>query len=338
MSNKFFNVLIPYNYSHAHRSHPDLAHACTEIELPKPLIDRPGEYKLVVSKFRVPTSQLPIASFPIPTQARVSNGRYRTSLGVRWRYPNGECGEIVNVYFTSARDAKRTPRFQMGAKGRVRYDETDPIFYIHSHQHLVDMLNDALEQVVPAFCSCTVEIGDDEKIAISVLTDEENNGGYPEFSPEVWPYLGRGFNIRYMEDRYFYHMYNEGDGGYVTKQDYATLVTWNKCHTILICGQGLPTVAEFFPNMASQNPYEQQCTEPVLSMFLPIPAKAGDMQSDVVYVNQHLAESDLITMNGETPVQKFKIAIHWSDDQGIIHPLYITEGEMATIRLAIVKN
>ena len=116
--------------------------------LARPLINNPSEWDVLINKFKIDTFSIPITIVKLKEYQPVrTDGKYLTDYNVQ---------VIHNSYVYSApcyfkpehqSPDSNPPVVSTREDGQVKYDNTHETFFVYSYQHIIDMINDAIEKV-----------------------------------------------------------------------------------------------------------------------------------------------------------------------------------------------
>ena len=253
--------------------------------LARPLINNPSEWDVLINKFKIDTFSIPITIVKLKEYQPVrTDGKYLTDYNVQIIH-NGYVYSAP-CYFKPEHQSpdSKPPVVSTRDDGQVKYGNTYETFFVYSYQHILDMINDAIEEV-------SQEAGLDVDYAhfgISSRTDllsftfgQDFTGhemtGYEAlgaryskifrsttattatmneekpvllFSPNLEEFIGKGFRIkRWPGNNYFYL---DPELGMFQYQEYPTIGNWNICNAILITSSSLPVQSEYYPHSHSR--------------------------------------------------------------------------------------
>ena len=116
--------------------------------LARPLINNPSEWDVLINKFKIDTFSIPITIVKLREYQPVrTDGKYLTDYNVQIIH-NGYVYSAP-CYFKPEHQSLDTTPLVVNTRedGQVKYDNTHETFFVYSYQHILDMINDAIEEV-----------------------------------------------------------------------------------------------------------------------------------------------------------------------------------------------
>ena len=116
--------------------------------LARPLINNPAEWDVLINKFKIDTFSIPITIVKLKEYQPVrTDGKYLTDCNVQVIH-NGYVYSAP-CYFKPEHQSPDTNPSVVSIKedGLVKYDNTEEAFFVYSYQQILDMVNEAIEEV-----------------------------------------------------------------------------------------------------------------------------------------------------------------------------------------------
>ena len=115
--------------------------------LARPLIERPADWDVLINKFKIDTFSIPITIVKLKEfQPLRGNGSYETDYTVFLRVGLDEYS--ATCMFTPEQNKDVKPSIvRVREDGYVKYDNTGETFFVYSYEHILDMINNAIEDV-----------------------------------------------------------------------------------------------------------------------------------------------------------------------------------------------
>ena len=247
--------------------------------LARPLINNPSEWDVLINKFKIDTFTIPITIVKIREYQPVrTDGKYLTDYNVQVIH-NGYVYSAP-CYFKPEHQSPDTtpPVVATREDGQVKYDNTHETFFVYSYQHILDMINDAIEEVCAEagldgdcphfgmsnesyllYFTFGIDFTGHEITGLDVMGIRKYNFATRAtqaatmneekpvllFSPNLEEFIGKGFRIkRWPGNNYFYL---DPEIAAIQYQEYPTVGNWNICNAILITSSSLPVQPEYYP-------------------------------------------------------------------------------------------
>ena len=352
-----YNINIQYT-----RGGPDhkLTSAAVFSEcLARPLLKNPSQWDVTINKFKIDTFSIPLTIVELQDyQPLTPDGTYLTDYWVYLEY-NG-ITYFAQCVHNPERKVHASPRVMHVKEedGTVKYDNTDPTFFVYSYQHFLDMINGAITDVchqagLDAHVPEITFDPDTQRINVAyteLFRQDISNPAILSFGKNLEKYVGKGFRCTWTYDDNYGYMFNHYIRGNVTyiQQEYSTVTSWNICNAILITSSSLPVQPEYYPihsadgDLVHDHPgaseYTNMSNLSVLSVYYPNATKAGDMSTSVYYSTDNIANGDRISLRGTTPINRMDVQIYWADVYNNLYQLHLPENGQASIRLVFIKK
>ncbi len=117
-------------------------------------------------------------------------------------------------------------------------------------------------------------------------------------------------------------------------QAYNNITYWNSLRRIVITTNTIPIVQESVP-VGDRNT-GAAATLPIISDFIPQLTTGGDSRTIAYYTPT--AQYRLADMIQDQPLQKIDLKLFWSDKDGNLYPIYISQFQQANIKLGFFKK
>ena len=342
--------------------------------LAAPLLDNPGEYKMMIQKFAIDGEGIPISIIELKNPQTIKTQNWETIHNV---YVVNSTGQVAtaNVLFNSF-IFPNTPPMPVKKEGTMGYyNNRDKYFFVYTYTHLIRSINDALSkaynqlfpsipyppffQYDPISQLITFKV---PNAVFAVSPPAINANIY--FSMPLRKYVGEGFAGSFIspgqipginENVYSIILTTNGindpqtDATYLAiPQEYVSITSFSTTNAILIQSRTIPVRKEHFPSNYHQfsltnnsSNQEEQYTNmnafPILSVFYPHSSSAGDFRGKIIYSNDSLMSGDLIDLQGNAPLSEIQIGVYFTDNFNNVYPLPLLPGKTVNIRLAFVK-
>lgn len=344
------------------------------VNFTKPLINKANDYKLLVQKFNIDTSYLPAAICEIKNPQSLKTENWETIYNVYMRYNNIVYSK--NVIFNTRNKPNHPPIPLKKENDLYYYDNKDPYFFIGDASYFIRKINQALEEclnVIPNKPTSNPPffIFDSNSQLLSLYSESqyyntfnqnhievffnvslvnfvcEGFAGYFQYPGSIQNINETVFQITIQNKKINIQTINNIDYIVVT-QDFSATSSFSQVNSIVLISDTLPVKKEYFP-MNNNNcllfsdkqdftMYDNLLSLPIICIFHPISNKLGDMQTKIIYSNQNINNSDLISLTNNEEINKLHIKICFTDCYNNIYPLYLLPGKQLSIRLAFIKN
>ncbi len=117
-------------------------------------------------------------------------------------------------------------------------------------------------------------------------------------------------------------------------QSYNNITYWNSLRRIVITTNTIPIVQESVP-VGDRNT-GAAATLPIISDFIPQLTTGGDSRTIAYYTPS--AHYRLADMMQDQPLQKIDLKLFWSDKDGNLYPIYISQFQQANVKLGFFKK
>lgn len=129
---------------------------------------------------------------------------------------------------------------------------------------------------------------------------------------------------------------------YQITQEWCAFSYWCDFTSLMLTVTNLPVRMEYIPNNAINNPAisanfsANSNQSPILTDFVPDVQKPGDLQNKFIY--NPTGPYRLIDLLGQQAVKNFDIQVWWVDRFNNLNPLYISAGQVCTIKMSFFKR
>jgi len=342
-----------------------LNYAEFRIERTIPILDRPKDYYLTISRFTVPVLDTPLLMCPIAGTGYVGVGPPPpaidvTPFTVTLTYSGTDFQQtLVWVTRNPTAPVPTTP-------GAI--DVYHPYYYaMYTYDHFVEMVNIAFTN---AFNS----------LKASFPGAPPTEAPYIIYNPETelfslvcqYLYVGAGTIDIFVNDELLTYLGNidgtfhgrnttagkdfeftiiDNDNGYAKpggtipipplnptylqfEQEYPSLDVFNSFFDLIFTTGTLPIVREWTQTNDPQNLEPTQIS--LITDFQPLLSEAGDIRSAIAYYPS--GPYRLINLTGNTPLRNFDIKLWWKDKQGRLYPLTIPYKQTVSIKFLFIKK
>ena len=253
----------------------------------------------------------------------------------------------------------RAPVQDTRKDGWFKYDNTSEVFFVYSYQHILDMINETIEEVcADAYIESALYFTYDSRtqlISVQYSSDFDQlsmeEAPILSFSSNLEEFVGKGFRCQRTSKEWFNHKLESSTYQavpfYLT-QEYSTVGNWNICNAILITSSSLPVQPEYYPvhshdgdlihHHTGGSEYLNMGSLQILAVYYPNASKPGDMSTSVYYSSDNIANGDRISLRGSTPINRMDIQIYWADVYNNLYQLKLPENGQASIRLVFIRK
>lgn len=352
----YFNIVMPY------KPVGGLSPAIYRQELSEPLIMNPSEYYIAITRFTIPTSNIPIFIAEIQPFPNVNLNN--TVYSVTLTYGAFSSGQTFIQYVTHDINSPQS----LPLTASHPYADKTPYYYIYTYTDFLDMINAALITALTtlkglvgapiALATAPYFIYDTTTEKISLIADSTFYDlilatpikfyvNYKLFSfLDGFPTFFYGNNLPNGLDFQF-EIHQLGNNWYPIPnvavplpstllsltQQYNTLSDWNSFKSLQLVTNLLPVVQEYTPQVGNQSDVN---LVGILKDFEPIIELGPEGRTTVQY--QINSPYQLINLIGKVPLTKVDIQIYWTDQFGNQYLLDIPYNQIVTIKLVFIKK
>lgn len=314
-----------------------------------PILVNPSQYKMTVARFSIPTIAVPLFQFPTNPNGTPNNTAFNVSIsyGVNTQvayvnYLSQEyinVGDIQNAVFSynnfllmvntalSAAFVALTPKPITATPPYFAFDATTQLISLYCSIDYLDFY--------PFNTPTSMHIG--MNLALFKYFegfDVNYYGQQPgDFNEVSFVVTKTGFNGNKTIDNPTSNVYPVLTNGYVMQCEFKNVSLWDALRKITFTSNTLPVVQEFYQSNTPSG--SGSVTRAILTDFEPIIGEAQDARSYQQYQAQLYRWIDL---NGTEPLKTIEFAINWTDDMGIIHPLFLPPFSTMDIKILFQRK
>lgn len=364
----YYNIMISNNIN----STIDELPAISNDSRTQPIIDKPSEYYLTVTRFSLLGYNIPIMEFPI--KAGISQNNPNLSIFTVSTEYNGMVNTQPVIFKSYVQHATAPVPPSLNPPSYTAPDS--PYYYVYEYHHMLDMINNAMATSVSGLTGATgtpppfFTYDDNQLISLVAPQQYYDLGGYGATggTGTIKVYCNY-YLFNYLQsipvyawgktldnDRNYQFLLNDnhnnifgpttyspnlaGNTGFIKlTMEFNTLNNWSTLSSIVILSNSLPIRKEYVPinNINNNNQTSSQNNfRSILTDFIPLLEKNGDNRSHFVYYPS--AQYRLINMLGDNPIYNIDIGIYWQDRNNNLHPIIINRGQSASVKLAFLKK
>jgi hypothetical protein len=116
-------------------------------------------------------------------------------------------------------------------------------------------------------------------------------------------------------------------------QEYVALSVWSDFKQLVFTSGAIPSVPEY---SESRDSVSAIAFQPIVTDFEPLFSLPGDSRSELQYFPT--GPYRLLDLNGTTDLRKIDIQVSWKDDRGVLRPILLQQGKVATIKLLFIHR
>lgn len=345
---------IYYNVSVRKQEKKAFSPASFNISRTAPIIQKPSDYELTITRFNIPSRNIPIFVW--------GSGNYQPEPSL----PNYNPNSKVNKYFIT---------FSYGGVDVTQALEFIPngaaSFYgdaIWIYQQMVDIINQALSKLfwsdyptntvrrfptAPPTQPPFLYLDETTKLFTVKFEDTYNTGtdflGGTPATPTIEIYFNSpfldlfgGFNVlsNPTDPIKTYQILVRDDGNntnafnpnipvgqiYMT-QEYVTLASWTDLKSIVFTSDTIPLVSELQPTIKDD-------TRRILTDFIP----NAEIRDDTYFQYNAFGFKRYYSLYGSSEIYTLNLNIYWEDKTGELFPIYIDGDQEASIKILFQKK
>lgn len=344
------NVYLNVVFNHDDNAGNSATPATYNVTRSQPVLTKCNDYYCSVIRFDIPLDQIPLFIMPTLGQANINVtpliiGMYRLTDLV----PQPE--NIVYI-----------PKNPYPVPATPQQALTSPYFYVYSINHMLEMVNFALEASfqsaypLASVLDAPQFVYDASTELISIYYTKNfiqvidpGKQSYIFMNNELATFLD-AFNFRSFGDNQpngvdFDIAFDELPSNsyvdpvttteyFITTQEYNVIPMWSQLRKILITSSSLPIATEYI--QINNGDPSQNVNMAVLTDFILSFNQAGESRSLAVY--NPTSQYRLIDMISESPLYNIDIRIYWIDRLGNTIPLLLSVYQQASIKIAFLKK
>ena len=306
------------------------------------IVDNPSDYYLSLVRWSLPAYNLPLNIMPIQSGSS-TDSEYSVTLEF-----NGDI-QPINIQYISRNAVTPTT------------DQSSIYFWMFTYQHMVDLINTALDSAFSALAAPPIGstapylIFNPESNLFSLIAQttfydltlatpikiwfnsklyELFNGLPSNFPNEILQLDGRDAQI--LVNDYHNNLYNEPISApvfpplfYEIKQNFKSISTWTAVKQIIFETQLIPINSEY--TSVSNNSFKK-----ILTDFEPIKSSDQDVRTLLQYFPQ--GQYRLVDLVGTNPQYNIDLIASWLDIYGNVHKVSIPYLHQMTAKLLFVKR
>lgn len=345
----------------------DLTPAIYNVTKSQPIIQNPKEYYCSVIRFDIPLNLIPLYIMPIiPNQANPNLTPMQITISFQGTDFTESLIYVSDNLFASA-PTQNLPDVQV----------ITPYYYVYSFQNLIDSLNTALSTAYAAFGvafpaapqvianSIPYFVFDPQTQLISLIVDNSwattganealitvnsflnnyllafrykinANASFTANAEFSFVIEDKGNNICNAEG--FYDIAVPANNNHLKfTQEYSNMNYWISLRKILVTSSSIPVLNEYVPGFNSTGTQNSSAaSQPILTDFVPQIQNSQDSRSIAYYVPT--SQYRLLDMISSQPLKDLNLQLFWVSKAGGIYPIYISNMQEASIKIAFLKK
>lgn len=358
----YYNIAIPGTNA----ALSNIVPAIYQEQLNQSIVNNPRDYYMAIVRFSIPTISIPILIFtpqPYPNVTQPNLGIYSVTL----EYNGNFSPETFVQYVTT--DPDSDPPIPPTAQNI--YWTRNLYYYMYNYVDFLTMINAALVQAfftIPGFpplgSTAPFFIFTPETQLISLVADQDFydlslatpikiyvNYSLQRFLdgiPAIFylkAILGRDTQFLVQDTRNNTYLLPNKPARpppmsayyLIMTQNYNTLSDWNSFKSLQVVTNLVPIKNEYVPSaQIQQNNAGTLNLVGVVTDFEPILDRGAESRTTVQF--QLNGPYRLINMNDLNPLSKLDMSVYWTDEYLNRYLLYITEGQVLTIKIVFIKK
>ncbi len=341
--NIYYNII--FNHNNVNGEIPTIAQYSFTNTIP--ILNKPDDYYCSIIRFSIPLSEVPLYIMRIvPNQGNPN----LTPMIIGIKYNN-------NYYY---QNIVYSPDNNLPVPVQNQPSQViTPYYYVYSYQNLLNAINSALVTQYAAFVTANPGAPQASPNVAPFIYYNPTTKLFSLVIEQSWATTGSNqallygnellFNYLDAFETYFYgfnqpngldysfQIYNDPSNlsgtVYTITQEYSSINNWNSLQKILLTTLSIPIAQEFLPTMRYAS---QSSTAPIITDFIPILDGPGETRSVAVY--NPTTQYRLVNMLGTTPLMKIDLNLYWSDHENNIYPIYISNGNQASVKIGFFNK
>lgn len=323
------------------------------------IVDKPDTYFLTVNRFSIPANLIPIFFFETDGTG-INNGIYTITL--RFQTFHVQQKLIYVPYDTS-----------LPVPTTFNPQEKSNYYFVYSYRQVLEYFNTALASALSALkilvgppiasAEAPYFIYDSETELISLITQSSHFNS--DLATPIKIFLNTPSLQLFEEFTGFFRSSSsttgenwefqikfDGDNGFApsgtsitnpptylkSTAEYVNYRTWSPIRSVVFITNAIPISSEVQPNLVQFGDVQSGGTNyrQILTDFEPIIQRAGTERTQLQYYPQ--GPYRLVDIKTSQPLTKFDISLYWADRVNYLYPIYITFGEVLSIKLLFIKK
>lgn len=333
-----------------------------QVELDEAILKKPDDYYLAITRFSIPTEDIPIMISQIQPYPNTNPLTTIYSVTVEYKGATGNQIYLEHIpEYPFPPEPLLSPSHPVAPKSRF--------YYNYSYQNFITMINNALVVSTIAAGGPLAASGPypyfqfnaaEQRMELVGRRSNFNTYNQPTDYYDIYvnnalATFMQGFEFELQQNipspigkdvQIIIHdcknnWYNPSwvvpvypPDYFIMKQEYNTLPTWNMFKTLSVSSNLLPIRREFVPSPQSGNTVVNG--RGILTDFEPITELGSEAR--IVCQYQPQGAYRLINFTTGVPLTKIDIEIFWTDQYGNQYPLYLYFNQVITMKLGFFKK
>lgn len=354
----YYNIAIPYN-----PIVDGTSPAVYQQELNQAIVNKASDYYLSITRFTIPTANIPIMYPEIQPYPNTDINNTIYSVTITYGPPAGPATQTQQKYVQFVTSTINAPSPASPTADKPNVEITD-YYFVYSYINFLTMINTALQTAfnalvgVPGGAEAPYFIYNEADDIISLIAQEQyyslNQSPAPANIFKVYcnyallPFIDGmnvnfgfgvdpdGKNIQFLIQNNHNNIYNTN---YLSiPQEYDTLPNWNVFQSLSIVSNLLPTRHEFVPAkyLSASTQSGVVNSRGILTDFEPVLQNGPEARVNVQYFVQ--GPYRLINLLTDGPITKIDINIYWVDKKGNEYLLDLPVNSVLTMKLVFIKK
>jgi len=322
-----------------------------------PYLMCPENYFVSVSRFHIDTPNLPVFIPEMDFTGNKNTSLTSTKYVFTMKYLNWEIQKIVNYYPENKFVKWNEDNFINGEQ-----NINSEYYYVYNYQHWIKLLNETLLLLTQIFNATTAQNIKSPFFEFDVsnktLILMADSASFGDLTTNVQLYcntalqrLLSGFQFQYMNYsnltslNYKFVIINTGSNNYIMEDDSifiqmysdsSPVSLWNPIQSIVFTSVLLPISPSFQSPLTAFNSLNYSIssntnTTQIITDFQVAVDGNNNYRNSIDYIPS--AEYRFVDMYGNSPLSTIDISVYWKDRGGNLHPLTLTAGSNANIKL-----